>query len=98
MWEVTTHCHWVGSRSWGAQPEVLGELELAQRCPGLQLGWGHLFLRLSDTQVTLNAVEGLRTDWGPAGWIWPGAKGEKKEAPTSSSGMSPSYGWTFMGD
>ena len=31
--------------------------------------WGHLVLRLLDTQAQLGAVEELRMEWGPDSWI-----------------------------
>ena len=40
--------------------------------------WGCLVLRFLGTQAPLDAVKKLRMEWGPAGWIKPGADGEKR--------------------
>ena len=60
------------------------QLKLARGSLSLQGGQGHLFLRLLGTQVPLGAVEELRMEWGPMGWIWPGAMGKKRGTPTGS--------------
>lgn len=44
--------------------------------PGLQGAWGRLVLRILVTQAPLSCAEELRMEWGPAGWIQPGAEGE----------------------
>lgn len=54
---------------------------------GLQGGWGHLVLRLSEIQALLDAAEELRTEWEPEGWIWPGAGRKTGE----------SAGWILQG-
>lgn len=58
------------------------------RCGTARAGSGdHVVLRLLDTQTPLGAMQELRTEWGPAGWILPGAKGEKRRPPAGSRGM-----------
>jgi len=62
----------VGHRSGGreAQSEAQDSQSwLWGESPGPQGGWGHVVLRLSDTQVLLDASEELRTEWEPPGWI-----------------------------
>lgn len=47
--------------------------ELASGVLGLEGGWGHLVLRLLDTQVLLGAMEDMRTEWSeglPARCSW----------------------------
>lgn len=54
------------------------QLELARAYQGLQGGWGYLVLRLLVIQAMLGAAEELRMEWGPTGWIYPKAEGEKR--------------------
>lgn len=52
---------------------------MALGSPGLPRGWGCGVPRLLDTHEKLEVTEELRTESGPTGWIWPGArrKGER---------------------
>lgn len=44
---------------------------------------GCLVLRLSDTQALLDAVERLRTEWGPSGWSWEQSGGQRGKRSSS---------------
>lgn len=61
-----TSCHWADVMVWGSHRTVL---QGALRVPGPARSLGPSGSWALDTQVLLDAVEELRTKWGPAGWI-----------------------------
>lgn len=61
----------IGTSLWGGEAQS-GALETAgadSGVPGLQGGCNHLIFTLLDTQALLGAMEELRMEWGPVGWI-----------------------------
>ena len=81
-------CHQVGVRLWEASGHSSQGGKAQSEVPETA-GAGSRIQLLLGTQAPLAALGEVRMEWGPVGWIWPGAEGEKRGALAGSHGDSP---------